>query len=90
MPSFTQTNVKIDRPHRYRLGQLVRHVDSPVATDVSEVTELTYRVRDGVAYPTYTLTARGGFSNGESFDDILCTLDLIGAYERQGDTSWVA
>ena len=77
----TISNVKIDRPHRYRPGSLVRHVDSEPGKDVSEVTELTYRVRDGVAYPTYTLVARGGMFSGEVIEDVLCTLDIVGAYE---------
>ena len=82
MPTTTIEDVKVDRPHRYRVGALVRHVDSPPTREnVSFVRELTFTVRfteDGpVAYPTYTLSHyRDGDVTG-----VLCTDDLIGGYQ---------
>lgn len=76
--SGTIENVKIDRPHRYRVGSLVRHVDTPSTREnIAVVTELTYTVRDGVAYPTYTLSPY----HDENIVGVLCTADLVGAYE---------
>lgn len=84
----TLRNVTIDRPHRYRVGDIIRHVDSEPGRDLSRVAELTYRVvvtaHDTVmAFPTYTLEARDPHVGVEVIDDVLCTLDLVGAYERR-------
>lgn len=65
------TNLVLDRKHRFSIGDRVRHVDAP---DLATVTALTLRVRDGVAFPTYTLL--DGVL-GESVEDVLCTFDLV-------------
>jgi hypothetical protein len=66
----------LDRPHRFKIGDRIRHIDSP---DAIFVARLTLRVRDGVAYPTYTLKDP---RTGELVPDVLCTYDLVPASAR--------
>jgi hypothetical protein len=71
---------KVDRPHRFEIGDQVTHVDStPGISEPATVTELTWRIRDGIAYPTYTLFDP---SMDGDFTDILDTVDLILAKEE--------
>lgn len=66
--------VKIDREHRFAEGDLIAHVDE-TAGNASVVQQLTWRVRRGVAYPTYTIEDQSGYCL-EVCTDVLCTLDL--------------
>lgn len=63
--------LRLDRTHRFEIGDSVKHVDS--VSDVSEIVELTLRISHGVAYPTYTLRDE---RTDELMHDVLCTLDL--------------
>jgi hypothetical protein len=67
----------LDRPHRFAIGDRVRHVDDEGAYCV--VTALTLRNTVGnVFVPTYTLTVAGDDpSAGDVLEDIICTRDLI-------------
>jgi hypothetical protein len=65
-----------DRIHQFEVGDKVAHVDAPEIPML--VTEATWRVRDGVAYPTYTLASLE--TPADSATDVLCTRDLV-AYE---------
>ncbi len=72
---------KLDRPHRFAVGDLVTHVDAP--TDGMTVTDLTLRIADGddyptMAYPTYTLREPWPAFD-DVVEDVLCTDDLIHA-----------
>lgn len=70
----------LDRPHRFGIGDVVRHVDAPDdERNDCVVWQLTLRIRElpaGVvtAYPTYVLIA---VADGEVMNDILCTRDLV-------------
>jgi hypothetical protein len=91
LPLRDEPQLPADRPHRHAVGQGVVHVDQ-IAVDmmydgsrpaaaaaeadggmVYEVLAQTWRVRDGVRYPTYTLLDE----EGETAEDVLCTVDLI-------------
>jgi len=60
----------VDRPHRFTVGDKINHVDAPGAPFTVEA--LTWRGRDGVLYPTYTIRDE----LGETAEDVLDTNDL--------------
>lgn len=67
-----------DRPHRFAVGQEVSHVDERDAEGNRyplEVLAQTWRMRDGVAYPTYTLADMAAAE--EVVEDVLDTLDIV-------------
>lgn len=64
--------VALDRTHRFAIGDLVVAADSTPDTEPAVVEELTIFIKDGRAYPTYTLID----PNGGTLTDVLCTYDL--------------
>jgi hypothetical protein len=69
----------LDRPHRFEVGDLVRHVDADEHDPANRILieQLTVRIAtDGVAYPTYTISART-YGIKELVEDVLDTQDLI-------------
>lgn len=69
---------RIDRPHRFAVGDMVAHADD--VNSLAEVVEQTWRVRHHVAYPTYTLYDP---LFNEEIDDVLCTRDLVSPKEEK-------
>jgi len=75
-------NAILDRPHKYAVGNLVRHRDAEDREEnYAEVYALTLRLvelRGGgiIAYPTYVLHAA---YTGEVMNDILDNADLVKA-----------
>jgi hypothetical protein len=70
-------NLKLDRVHRFHIGEIIRHVDA-VANDPANwitVEALTLRVVGGIAYPTYTISAKT-YGMKETIPDVLDTEDL--------------
>jgi hypothetical protein len=72
------SSLTLDRPHQFKLGDVVRPHDAEADDEGSwfDVTELTLRVRGEVAYPTYTLTPYDVTDDGDA-QDVLCTADLV-------------
>lgn len=68
-----ETSVPIDRPHRFEIGDYVRHADETPGSSGTRVVALTLRIVGGIAYPTYTLRDR---VLGEDVPDVLDTDDL--------------
>jgi len=73
----------LDRPHRFKVGDILVHKDVADKTDVRDqayVHLLTVRIHDlgfthFMCYPTYVLVP---MDNGEDvMNDILCTEDLV-------------
>lgn len=68
----------LDRPHRFAIGDVVRHVDDELGDERRgcRITALT--LLNSVAnifVPTYTLEP---VANGyETMEDVLCTVDLV-------------
>lgn len=75
---MSSPTLRLDRPHRFQVGDVVYpeiQSDLPEGDrDLMTIDDLTLRVRDGVAYPTYTLS-----TDTEVDDDVLCTADLVRA-----------
>jgi hypothetical protein len=71
-------NVVLDRAHRFAKGDKIFHISSPNPDDhVMTVEELTLRIREGIAFPTYTLSGTVGNKGvTETVDNILDTDDL--------------
>lgn len=69
--------LKLDRVHRFRVGEIIMHVDAIENDPANWITveELTLRVDNWVAYPTYTISAKT-YGQIERVTDVLDTEDL--------------
>lgn len=70
-------NIKLDRVHRFHIGEIIMHVDAIENDPANWITveELTLRVVNGIAYPTYTISAKT-YGQTERIPDVLDTEDL--------------
>lgn len=72
----------LDRPHRFKKDDIIKHVDNMPGTGHARVFQTTLRLVDYshmgfmMAYPTYVLVSEDPHDAGEVLNDILCTLDL--------------
>lgn len=69
----------LDRPHRFAVGDYVRHIESEDndPANLILIEQLTVRIStNGVAYPTYTISART-YGIREYVEDVLDTEDLV-------------
>lgn len=69
--------IVLDRPHRFAIGDIVRHTDDEAEDAREGLTVTALTLRNSVAnvfVPTYVLVSR---VDGSELEDVLCTRDLV-------------